>query len=205
MPRLASRAVTALTYACLFLLCLTTITICVIVVSGNHIRVTNAWTDRPTQVELRTQWIGLSRDGIVWGESTEGFRVPPSLPEELEPLSQHLRTSIGRSGAKVGRWSSSAWDLTERRLWRFEPAHGLATGSSSADDLPWALLLLALPATPLPFLLLRAYLRRRAARQRAKAGHCRTCAYDLTGNVSGVCPECGSALPRVSAPRNSHQ
>jgi hypothetical protein len=22
-------------------------------------------------------------------------------------------------------------------------------------------------------------------------GHCRSCAYDLTGNISGVCPECG--------------
>lgn len=22
-------------------------------------------------------------------------------------------------------------------------------------------------------------------------GHCRKCGYDLTGNVSGVCPECG--------------
>ena len=23
---------------------------------------------------------------------------------------------------------------------------------------------------------------------------CRTCAYDLTGNVSGVCPECGAHI-----------
>jgi hypothetical protein len=26
----------------------------------------------------------------------------------------------------------------------------------------------------------------------AHAGHCRHCAYDLTGNESGVCPECGA-------------
>ena len=26
-------------------------------------------------------------------------------------------------------------------------------------------------------------------------GHCRTCRYDLTGNVSGVCPECGTPVP----------
>jgi hypothetical protein len=25
-------------------------------------------------------------------------------------------------------------------------------------------------------------------------GHCKKCGYDLTGNVSGRCPECGSAL-----------
>ena len=25
-------------------------------------------------------------------------------------------------------------------------------------------------------------------------GHCRSCGYNLTGNVSGVCPECGSRV-----------
>lgn len=28
---------------------------------------------------------------------------------------------------------------------------------------------------------------------------CRQCAYDLTGNVSGRCPECGTDLPRAAA------
>ena len=32
------------------------------------------------------------------------------------------------------------------------------------------------------------------------AGHCATCDYDLTGNTSGVCPECGSP---VKAPERS--
>jgi hypothetical protein len=32
-------------------------------------------------------------------------------------------------------------------------------------------------------------------RGRVPAGHCRVCDYDLTGNVSGVCPECGSKVP----------
>ncbi len=26
-------------------------------------------------------------------------------------------------------------------------------------------------------------------------GHCRKCGYNLTGNVSGVCPECGVVVP----------
>ena len=36
-------------------------------------------------------------------------------------------------------------------------------------------------------------------------GHCRTCGYDLTGNVSGVCPECGTAIARSgeSKPKES--
>ncbi len=30
---------------------------------------------------------------------------------------------------------------------------------------------------------------------RVRPGHCNHCGYNLTGNVSGVCPECGTALP----------
>lgn len=32
-------------------------------------------------------------------------------------------------------------------------------------------------------------------RHQVAAGHCRQCEYDLTGNVSGICPECGAAIP----------
>jgi hypothetical protein len=38
----------------------------------------------------------------------------------------------------------------------------------------------------------------RAARRRIRPGCCRECGYDLTGNVSGVCPEC--ATPARDAP-----
>ena len=31
---------------------------------------------------------------------------------------------------------------------------------------------------------------------RRKLGMCAACGYDLTGNVSGVCPECGNASVR---------
>jgi len=33
-------------------------------------------------------------------------------------------------------------------------------------------------------------------RRERRAGLCRTCDYDLTGNVSGVCPECGTPVVR---------
>lgn len=32
-------------------------------------------------------------------------------------------------------------------------------------------------------------------RMRRNPNGCTTCGYDLTGNVSGVCPECGTAIP----------
>ena len=31
--------------------------------------------------------------------------------------------------------------------------------------------------------------------RRPPKGHCQNCDYDLTGNVSGVCPECGEPTP----------
>lgn len=31
-------------------------------------------------------------------------------------------------------------------------------------------------------------------------GHCHKCGYDLTGNVSGVCPECGAELKQATPP-----
>ena len=31
--------------------------------------------------------------------------------------------------------------------------------------------------------------------RRVPQGRCRQCDYDLTGNTSGVCPECGTAVP----------
>jgi hypothetical protein len=31
--------------------------------------------------------------------------------------------------------------------------------------------------------------------RRSKKGHCRICGYDLTGNQSGTCPECGACEP----------
>jgi ABC-type ATPase with predicted acetyltransferase domain len=31
-------------------------------------------------------------------------------------------------------------------------------------------------------------------RRRFGPGHCQKCGYDLTGNVSGRCPECGTAI-----------
>ena len=35
-------------------------------------------------------------------------------------------------------------------------------------------------------------------RRRLRRGHCEHCGYDLTGNVSGVCPECGTPTSEKS-------
>ena len=41
--------------------------------------------------------------------------------------------------------------------------------------------------------------RRHRARLRRGAGLCMRCGYDLTGNLSGVCPECGAAAAGAAA------
>ncbi len=53
-------------------------------------------------------------------------------------------------------------------------------------DMPlWVVLLLAASSTGILF---------HRDRHGILPGHCGACGYDLTGNVSGVCPECGSSI-----------
>jgi len=40
------------------------------------------------------------------------------------------------------------------------------------------------------------YRRNAERRRRLRLGLCITCEYDLTGNVSGVCPECGTKIEK---------
>lgn len=44
-------------------------------------------------------------------------------------------------------------------------------------------------------------------RRRIPAGHCRRCGYDLTGNISGRCPECGTVASALqpAAPRQTNK
>jgi len=64
---------------------------------------------------------------------------------------------------------------------------------SAADLILWAAMALLAIGFPLA---LRRDLRDLRARLRAARGRCTKCGYDLTGNVSGRCPECGEPIPR---------
>ena len=71
--------------------------------------------------------------------------------------------------------------------------HGRSAFDFVLVSIPYPyVLLLALP----PLWWLYRYHRRGA---RLDGGACDRCGYDLTGNVSGVCPECGEQRGRVTA------
>jgi hypothetical protein len=74
---------------------------------------------------------------------------------------------LWRCRAGTGRWGSLSFQFVSISLW-----------------IPFLIV-----ASPTTILLLR--------RGRPNPpGHCSTCGYDLTGNTSGVCPECGDVFKR---------
>lgn len=85
--------------------------------------------------------------------------------------------------------ASSTWTATfPQRLglgwpgvWRSEPFGAW----DAIVPFWWLLLMLGIPTAYLWWL-----------DRRPPPGHCRACGYNLTGNVSGVCPECGENLTR---------
>jgi hypothetical protein len=94
-----------------------------------------------------------------------GGRWKPSSP----------RLNLTRSGRARMSWIPdwSQWSSTYRSYTRYHWSMGLPL---------WMLFLLS--ALPTAFLWWR-------GRRRIPPGHCRNCGYNLAGNVSGVCPECG--------------
>ncbi len=84
--------------------------------------------------------------------------------------------------------SAEHWRQIEDRPWLrshlYRPPFGATRG---ALDIPIWVLAMLLAAYP-TIALIRCPLRRNRRRRR---GLCVTCGYNLTGNESGVCPECG--------------
>jgi hypothetical protein len=71
---------------------------------------------------------------------------------------------------------------------------GPTDGHDYAYHLPiyvFVLVFGAYPATSLVLLVVRKVERRRTMVDRRRRGLCEKCGYDLTGNTSGICPECG--------------
>ena len=100
---------------------------------------------------------------------------PPAVRDYIAPLCefQSLKSEWERNRCNQIRWVCGLEDY-EGVCWTIIPL--------------WIPLCAAIPPT------LWLWLRRR----HHKEGHCRSCGYDLTGNLSGRCPECGTLLTQRS-------
>jgi len=131
-------------------------------------------------------------DGWSWGTRTgragmESFQGRLTLGRIDVPAAELARIPRGRLFVSVPAaravanylkpsWSAAGFQVTS-----------LNQRGYAVRDLRipyWALLI----AAGIPLIVLIAKLRQ------VPPGHCRKCRYDLTGNVSGVCPECGTEI-----------
>jgi hypothetical protein len=134
---------------------------------------------------------------LVFTRDTQRANLPAQVGDEEAEL---IAGSGRPDGVRLDRFTPHALldGLTDSDFW---PRYGFLAETRGFDagadggswytvvTLPlWALVVLAAlpPAVRLP-----PYARRRS---RTRRGLCPRCAYDLTGNLSGVCPECGRTL-----------
>ena len=71
--------------------------------------------------------------------------------------------------------------------------HDVVVGTERRVVVPLATPMLVLAI--LPTILGGRVIGRYLARKRQRVGRCNQCSYDLTGNTSGTCPKCGTAVP----------
>ncbi|UCG16963.1 MAG: hypothetical protein JSV19_02800 [Phycisphaerales bacterium] len=124
---------------------------------------------------------GIRQCGLFYGfisfASLQGPAAPTSMMQgwEVERISTD---DVPANGI-------SAHGLVIRGLIPRSPGILRRPGGSNALFIPlWMpLILFAIPTAILWY-----------RDRRPPTGHCQTCAYNLTGNVTGVCPECGETI-----------
>lgn len=106
--------------------------------------------------------------------------------------------TIDGSSPCPGCWQRHELSVGHPRLFRFEVAGPTAPFQTIASIvIPFYTLMLVFGAYPSVALIrfLRGPYRRRRRRAR---GQCEACAYNLTANTTGICPECGTSVSERS-------
>lgn len=149
---------------------------------------------RPSRLRRWVKWVGLAGCVVMlicWpvghGRSVV-LHVPGKHGLAIGNGAIHLAIARSRVGTIVN-WADS-WGVTvfgnpqPFSYWPYRtPKIWYSLGGSKVFTLPlWIPLVIVAIPTALVW-----YRGRRPPR-----GHCQRCGYDLTGNVSGVCPECGT-------------
>lgn len=149
---------------------------------------------RDGHVFLLHSWEGLIR--AVYGYSHHDGDFVYELKNHFDGDSVHFECLEHSRHTSVVAFSSSSEiaargkNNSERLVpTRYTPGPG-CTVSGWAMRVPiWPMLVVSaiFVASPLAI--------RAKRRARAKRGECPACGYDLTGNTTGVCPECGGGDP----------
>jgi len=171
------------------------------------------WTDPKTSMlwELRFHddvWIGYEKR--FYNSAVPEIRglprsVPPPLYDEIERASYFIQSHGWMAGVVVGLavaltiWLRQAAPLAHVLLG--VAVICLAAASMPLRTQPPPIVLPLLDRLPGILLMigvaciaLRIHMRPRRVRP-GEGPKCEQCGYDLTGNISGVCPECGSDAP----------
>ena len=130
--------------------------------------------------------------------------------EDAFPLDESHQVIVSRGGIElqlsyrttpgfpfhVSHWSRSpaVSDLAHFRYLHESPAVFFLAPTTTIDCPIWVPVAVFI-VHPTLWLIRRWMLRRRW-----KSNMCPICSYNLTGNTSGVCPECGTAIPQASNP-----
>ena len=148
---------------------------------------------------VRSYWANRGRPGGFPGDewifrtgfvgSFEG-RLAVEWCRQLGPPTR----ALGDDAFSAWGFQSPRWDFELRRYRGLDGDNPNRQYTFLAVPHWFPMLLLA----PLPAWCLRQAVRRR--RRDKPAGFCVHCGYDLTGNVSGVCPECGAPSGRGTIP-----
>lgn len=157
--------------------------------------------------------LSVSRGGRVLPVGVRSLADPRDLCEAIPSASRYLILSSSNTyrqrrclGAAYATWSADP--LVNAGFARVQSVPGQPWAESALTSISGldlramhaeVVTVLAIP--PLLWLALRAR-RRLVPHRRRRLGRCLRCGYDLTGNTSGVCSECGLSIPaegRVTA------
>jgi len=158
------------------------------------------WTDDGSRITSHISVIGLASNGIYFGYSDEDFQL-----YHPQQAGQPLRQFLGKFAAAGDRhvfWTQSLVDVEpflQTTNWTAGVSNGGHSINSRLDLWQYRTLMIIFGFLPVCWLTGR-YRRWRRSKNRWRAGTCRRCRYDLRGNTSGVCPECGLRMALVDSP-----
>lgn len=157
-----------------------------------------AWRRRPQRF---LKWVGLLSCVLLVAAFAVSGRWHIGYMVQRGPFVAQV--ALDEGFLRIYWWSDvplgqvpTGWDVYDLQTWRFDsrllPFLSDQIGSASLDNVGVPLYLLFLGLVGGTVLCWR------ADRPTPAVGICPRCGYDLTGNVSGRCPECGCAI------RDSH-